>query len=320
MSVKSPQSTSKSKEEARGEPRGTMGPNTAGTKGLVAFLAISFAGTWLWLWVARGVLGLSALNPLLQLPGFCMPGIAAVVVRRWVTREGFADAGLRLRPKAAWPYYLAAWLGPLVLAALTMALAAVLGLWHPDLSPLDGLAPGMGRWPALVALMLVVPLLTPVYWGEEFGWTSYLRPRLFGGRLVPSVVATGVIWAVWHYPLAFIGYADFENVPLGLLVWTVSCLCQEVVLAWLYLRSGSVWVASLAHAGNNMVLFLLAGQLLGDADDGPGAIVTMALPTVPVAALAGWLVWRSRRRGGRPRPPRRVPAPARDGREAAAKG
>ncbi|MFI1853435.1 lysostaphin resistance A-like protein [Streptomyces sp. NPDC020480] len=264
-------------------------------RGVVAFLAITFGGTWVWLWVAHGVLGLSALNPLLQLPGFCVPGIAAVVVRRWVTREGFADAGLRLRPRAAWPYYLAAWLGPLALAAATMALAAVLGLWRPELSPLDELAPGMSRWTALLVLMLVVPLLTPVYWGEEFGWTSYLRTRLFGGRLVPSVVATGVIWAVWHYPLAFVGYTDFENMPLGLVIWTVSCLCQEVVLAWLFLRSRTVWVASLAHAGNNMVLFLLTGQLLGTGADGLGAIATMLLTTVPVAALAGWLAWRSRR-------------------------
>ncbi|MDW6065282.1 CPBP family intramembrane glutamic endopeptidase [Streptomyces sp. FXJ1.4098] len=269
---------------------------TKRNRGVVAFLAITCGGTWLWLCVAHGVLGLSALNPLLQLPGFCMPGIAAIVVRRWVTREGFADAGLRPRLRAAWPYYLAAWLGPLALAAVTMALAAALGVWHPDLSPLDELAPGVARWPALLVLMLVVPLLTPVYWGEEFGWTSYLRPRLFGGRVLPSVVATSLIWAVWHYPLAFIGYADFENVALGLLVWTVSLLCQEVVLAWLYLRSGTVWVASLAHAGNNMVLFLLTGQLLSDGADGLGAIATMLLTTVPVAALAGWLAWLSRRR------------------------
>ncbi|MET7762767.1 hypothetical protein ABZS71_12270 [Streptomyces sp. NPDC005393] len=48
---------------------------------------------------------------------------------------------------------------------------------------------------------------------QRAGWTSYLRPRLFGGRMVPSVVITGVIWASWHYPLAFIGY--IEAAPCG---------------------------------------------------------------------------------------------------------
>ncbi|WP_431772547.1 CPBP family glutamic-type intramembrane protease [Streptomyces cucumeris] len=106
-------------------------------------------------------------------------------------------------------------------------------------------------------------------------------------------------------PLAFIGYVHFSDVALGLVVWTVMFLCQEVVLAWLYLRSGTVWVASLAHAGNNMVLFLLTGQLL-TADDGRGpahgALVTSMLPTIPVAALALWAGYRLR-----VRPPQEVP-------------
>ncbi|MBP2336524.1 hypothetical protein [Saccharothrix coeruleofusca] len=29
-----------------------------------------------------------------------------------------------------------------------------------------------------MAVLLAVPVLTPVYWGEEFGWTGYLRQRL----------------------------------------------------------------------------------------------------------------------------------------------
>jgi hypothetical protein len=29
-------------------------------------------------------------------------------------------------------------------------------------------------WAFPAVLMLVVPLLAPLYWGEEFGWTSYL--------------------------------------------------------------------------------------------------------------------------------------------------
>lgn len=265
------------------------------TRGLVAFLALSFGGTWLWLFVAYKVLGLSALNPLLQLPAFCVPGIAAFVVRRWFTREGFADAGLRLRLKTAWPYYLLAWFGPLVIAAITLALAAALGLWRPDLAPLDEIADGVPGWAAVLALMLALPLLTPVYWGEEFGWTSYLRPRLFGGRMAPSVIVTGLIWASWHYPLAFIGYVEFPRLFLGLLVWTLCFQFQEVILAWLFLRSGTIWTASLAHAGNNMVLFLLTGQLLGSGDDGLGMVGVTLLTMIPLAGLSLWIALRPNR-------------------------
>ncbi|MCK7624521.1 CPBP family intramembrane metalloprotease [Streptomyces sp. RS10V-4] len=223
-----------------------------------------------------------------------MPGIAAVVVRRWVTREGFADAGLRLRLRAAWSSYLAAWLGPAALALCTLGLAALLGLWHPHLSGPGGILPGAASLWSVLGLMLVALVLTPLYCGEEFGWTSYLRPRLFGGAPVPSSLATGLIWAVWHFPLAFIGYIDFPNVLLGLLLWTISFLLQEVILLWLYTRSGSVWVASLAHAGNNMVLSLVLSQTL-EREAGLGPDWTTVLPAVPMAAVCLAIAARSRR-------------------------
>ncbi|MFJ3953919.1 lysostaphin resistance A-like protein [Streptomyces libani] len=257
-------------------------------KGVTAFLVISFAGTWLWLLFARSALGLSPLHPLLQLPGFCMPGIAAVVVRRWITKEGFADAGLKLRLKVAWRYYVMAWVVPPLIAAATLALAAGAGLWDPDLSGPDGM-PGTKELVSVLGLMMVALILTPLYSGEEFGWTSYLRPRLFSGRTVPSAVATGLIWAVWHFPLAFIGYVEFTNVVIGLAVWTLSFQLQEIMLLWLYQRSGSVWVASLAHAGNNMVLFLILGETL-DETEGLGAVTPMLLTLAPLAVICLWIV------------------------------
>ncbi|MGW0882545.1 CPBP family intramembrane glutamic endopeptidase [Streptomyces sp. NPDC002671] len=269
---------------ARGMEKG--GARAAGNKGVVVFLALSFGLTWLWLLFARRGLGLSAMNPLLQLPYALGPGIVAVVVRRWVTKEGFADAGLRLRLREAWPYWIIAWLGPLGIAAASVALAAALGLWEPDLAPLGEVLSGLPGWAAIAALMLVVPVLTPLYCGEEFGWTSYLRPRLFGGRTVPSVLATGLIWALWHFPLAFIGYIEFRDRAVGLAAWTASFLVQEVLLWWLYRRSGSVWVASLAHSGNNMVLSLLVGQLLGSPGAGMSPLGTTVLPMLAMAPLA----------------------------------
>ncbi|MFG2532565.1 CPBP family intramembrane glutamic endopeptidase [Streptomyces sp. NPDC048516] len=255
---------------------------------MTLFLLISFAGTWLWLLFARAGLGLSPLHPLLQIPGFCMPGIAAVVVRRWITKEGFADAGLKLRLKTAWRYYVLAWLGPPLIAAATLALAAALGLWDPDLSGPGGL-PGTKELAAVLGLMMASVFLTPLYSGEEFGWTSYLRPRLFGGRTVPSTIATGLIWAIWHFPLAFIGYVKFTNLAYGLAVWILSFQLQEIILMWLYQRSGSVWAASLAHAGNNMVLFLILGETL-DGRGGLGPVTPMLLALVPTAAICLCLV------------------------------
>jgi membrane protease YdiL (CAAX protease family) len=250
-------------------------------RGLPVFLVLAFGLAWLGM-IGMWALGFSLVNPLVQLPFAFTPAIAAFVVRRWITREGFADAGLRLRLRAAWPQYLVAWLGPALLVGATALVAVLFGA---RLAPLDGLV-GLPGWALVGVLLLVVPLLTPIYWGEEFGWTAYLRQRVFVGRPVAATVTTGLIWAVWHYPLAFVGYIEFENVVTGLAVWTVSFVCQEVLLSWLRVRSGSVWPASLAHAGNNMVLSLLAGVLLADV----GVTALTVLMTVPVAVVAGWVL------------------------------
>ncbi len=258
------------------------------TKGLVTYLLISFGVTWTVEITAR-LMGFSLANPLVQILslGWIAPAAAAFIVRRWVTREGFADAGLALRMRTAWRHYLAAWLGPLAFTVAAVGVAAALGLWQPTLAPLNDLIPGLPWWAFLAVLMLVVPLLAPVYWGEEFGWTSYLRLRIFPGRPLAATLATGLIWAVWHYPLAFLGYIEFGNVALGLLVWTVSFLCQEIILTWLRLRSGSIWTTSVAHAGNNMTLSFLTGIVLGGTID---ATVNIAIMTAPMVVVAGWIL------------------------------
>jgi CAAX protease family protein len=264
------------------------------TRGVVTYLLISFGVTWTVEITAR-LLGFSLANPLVQILslGWIAPAAAAIIVRRWVTREGFADAGLALRIRTAWRHYLAAWLGPLAFTAAAVGLSAALGLWQPTLAPLNHLIPGLPWWAFLTLLMLVVPLLAPLYWGEEFGWTNYLRLRILPGRPLAATLATGLIWAIWHYPLPFLGYLEFANVALGLAVWTVSFLCQEIILTWLRLRSGSIWTTSVAHAGNNMTLSFLTGTLLGNT---VSATALTAIGAAPIAAVAGWILLTGRYR------------------------
>jgi hypothetical protein len=67
---------------------------TSKTKGIVVYLAVAFGMAWV-LWEIPLRFGLSSRSPLFQLavlPGAFAPAVAAIVVRKWVTREGFADA------------------------------------------------------------------------------------------------------------------------------------------------------------------------------------------------------------------------------------
>lgn len=201
----------------------------------------------------------------------------------WRLPSPAPDAGNRLHLRTEWRYFLLAWLGPLALTAVSVGLAAALGLWQLDLSPLS--TGGLPGWATVGLLMLAMPVLAPVYWGEESGWTNYLRPRINDGHPVRAVLVTGFIWAVWHYPLAFLGYTAFDRPWLAFPVWTVLFMCHQVMLSWLWARSGSIWPTSLAHAGNNVVNGLLLELLLGGAA-GPGQVTVMLLTIAPLAVCA----------------------------------
>lgn len=253
-------------------------------RGLVWFLALAFVPTWIYFFVAPR-LGLDMATPLAQIPFAFTPAIAAVIVRRFVTKEGFADAGLRLVLKASWRFYLLAWFVPFVLAAATVATAWACGLWNLDLSSLDD----QGGLMFVGGLHLLVVVLMPMYWGEDFGWSSYLRPRLFPERPLLSTAGTALIWAVWHWPLAFNGYMTFDDPIIGLAVWTALLMTQEIMLTWLWLRSKSIWPVALAHGGNNMILSLLTATVL---EDGAGLdpVTVMLVMLVPMTLLSAWII------------------------------
>jgi uncharacterized protein len=260
------------------------------SKGVLTFLLISFGLAWGAVFVARFVLGMSLVNPLVQIPMAFSPAIAALIVRQWVTREGFRDAGLSPRLRSARWYYLVAWIGPALVLAATVGLAAALGLYRPDGSPLPQLVPGVELpGPAGLLLVLVAPVvLLPAFWGEEFGWRGYLQLHASRSPLQATVI-TGVVWAVWHYPLVFTDYVEYANPFLKIATWTPSIIAQAIILAWLFLRSGSVWVACLAHAGNNLIIGALAHPLLVEGG-GLDPSTADLLGLIPLVAVCAWIL------------------------------
>jgi membrane protease YdiL (CAAX protease family) len=231
-------------------------------------LGLAFGAAWLWfavLWLVRAPLSSHA-GQLLLLPSGFAPAAAAIIVRRWVTREGFADAALGIRLRA-WPYFLLAWVYPLAVTGGVVLLAGGLGLGWPNRSLAAGLRPLLPEGAAVPdlpvvavvpGLMLTALLTIPLLWGEEFGWRGYLQPRLFPGRPLAAAALTGVIWGVWHYPVLLIWGHNFpEHRAAGLVMAPVFFVFVSVIFGWLLSRSGSIWVPSLGHASLNAV----GGQL-----------------------------------------------------------
>jgi uncharacterized protein len=86
-----------------------------------------------------------------------------------------------------------------------------------------------------------------------------------------------------------LGYSEYANPFIGLITSTVFAVLLSIILAWLRLRSRSVWSSSLLHAGTNMVLATLSASLLVGGAKIDWAINDL-LQSVPLAALCAWII------------------------------
>jgi len=140
-------------------------------------------------------------------------------------------------------------IAPIVLATcstLIVAAAQALGL---DATPTNQiLGPAIHAQPALWLTFAV--LIAPAY--EELLFRRVLFGRLWAaGRPWLGLVLSSVAFALVHEPPG-LGAGRGAGV---LALWAVYTL-MGAVFAWIYRRSGSLWVPYLAHAGNNLLATL----------------------------------------------------------------
>src|SRR5579872_6002563 len=93
------------------------------------FILFAFAISWA-IWLGLAALGVSFTVRVSI--GMFGPALSTVLVRL-IRREGFGDAGLRLRArgrKGAWRMYVAAYLVPPIIIALSIGFVMLVGLQH----------------------------------------------------------------------------------------------------------------------------------------------------------------------------------------------
>jgi membrane protease YdiL (CAAX protease family) len=97
--------------------------------------------------------------------------------------------------------------------------------------------------------------------GEEIGWRGFLLPRLLHLGKVKAYLLTGLIWAIWHYPLIFLTdlYASEGNRLMQTLLFTLTVLGISLVIGHIWQSKQSVWVASMFHSSHNVAWQLLDG-------------------------------------------------------------
>lgn len=100
--------------------------------------------------------------------------------------------------------------------------------------------------------------------GEEIGWRGFLVPELFSRMSYARVsLVVGAIWALWHFPVMIAGHY-LESTPLvgRLTLFFIMIIAVSFIFTWFRLRSGSIWVVTMLHAGHNDIIQELYDPLI----------------------------------------------------------
>jgi uncharacterized protein len=262
---------------------------------ILTFLVITLLLT-LWPYVAiirTGTLQGTAVVALMWAPGL------AALITQWITTRSVAGLGWRLG-KAR--YLVTSFLLPLAACIVVYGLA-----WGVGLAPFTGAVlvetvaevTGQTLSLPLAILATVVVIFLPSLFaalGEELGWRGLLLPEL--ARRYPFTLAalsSAIIWAIYHYPLML--FADYHSgAPLWyvLAMFTVSVVALSVILAWLRLKSGSVWTAAILHASHNLFVQAVFDPLTLDFGLTPYITTEFGAGLAIVYALVAFYYWRRR--------------------------
>lgn len=234
-------------------------------KGIFSFLIITFGVTYLvegLLLLGGARFELDPANSAVAVVGAVMlvPAVAAWVTIQFVTREGFANTGLRF---GSWKPYLATWLLMPACFALIYLATWALGLGQPDWQ----FSWFMQRWAAsgatppdmpptalilgglFLASLGPSPLSTCLFtFGEDFGWRGYLLPKLMPLGKPAAYTLSGLIWSMWHWPLVLGGFVYPGQPWLGLFFFTLLAGALGVMLNELTVRYRSCLLPSWVHA------------------------------------------------------------------------
>lgn len=89
--------------------------------------------------------------------------------------------------------------------------------------------------------------------GEEIGWRGFLLPKMSEiWNVKTAVVVSGLIWAIWHFPLMIAGlYKPGTPFWYQLPIFTIEIIAITAIMALTRLKSKSVLPAIILHASHN---------------------------------------------------------------------
>lgn len=238
---------------------------------------------------------------LLYVTGAMWSPALAVLVTKTIFGESIRDLPWRWGSSR---YPLLGYLIPIAYALPVYALVWLTDLGGFNVAFLQKTAAQFGwpHFPTSLALTLFV-LLTATLGlggklsralGEEIGWRGFLVPELakvVGLRGVGLI--SGLMWAVYHYPaLLFSNYNAGAPAWYSLTCFTLMVIASSYVMAWLTLRSRSLWPAAICHASHNLFIQSILMPLTTDTGATKYVIDEFGFGLVLTVSLAAIVVWR----------------------------
>lgn len=220
-----------------------------------------------------------------------------------VAGEKSLNLGISLTGKKKW-WFLLGIFTPVIYVELGYLLYYVFFPKAYDLALLDEVVAIFGikremLWVVTIYFMMSSIWLSVCALGEEIGWRAYLYPKLeevMGeGK---ALLVGGVIWAVWHFPMLYIGHnfgKGYWGEPwTGFAAFTIYCVAIGSVLHFFTKKTKSVWVAGFMHSIHNTISGASLLKLMQTEEGVPAwaleSPVSMLLSSVPVIILGSVLI------------------------------
>ena len=281
----------------------TSKPGSGAKLGVFLTLTIGFSLVF-WTLIARGG-GLDGAHADAWILGLMWsPGGAAILTKLYFDRtlRGLGWSWGKTR------YQVGAYLLPLAYASCVYVTVWLVGLGSLNREVVAHAARkfGVSALPmplALVAVFVIVGALGAVTQsifalGEEIGWRGFLVPELAKSMsYAKTALVSGAIWALWHYPVVFFGgYRGKTPLWFSTICFTVLIIGISFPLAYLRLRSGSVWTAMFLHASHNLFIQTLYDRLTVDTGPTKWIVGEFGAGLAIAGVVVGILFWRMRGR------------------------